>query len=113
MVGMMLETAPDVVNRFIDAAARRDYDAIGECFTEEATVHDEGGTHHGRGEIRQWQRDTHDRYDYTVTIVGGELVGVSEYHANAHLEGNFPGHEADVEYRFTIFDGHIRDLRIE
>ena len=30
----MLETAPGVIGRFMDAAAKRDYEAIGECFSQ-------------------------------------------------------------------------------
>ena len=108
----MLDSIPDVIARFMDAAARRDFDAIGACFTEDATVSDEQRTHRGREEIRQWQRNTRAKWDYTVTIAGGQAAGANEYHLAAHLKGNFPGGEADVEYRFTICDGLIRSLRI-
>ncbi len=37
----MLESAPDVIGRFVNAAANRDFDAIGLCFTEDASVEDE------------------------------------------------------------------------
>jgi len=40
----MLDSIPDVIARFMDAAARRDFDAIGACFTEDATVSDEQRT---------------------------------------------------------------------
>jgi ketosteroid isomerase-like protein len=58
----MLET-PAVVGRFMDAAAKRDYDAIGECFTGDATVQDEERTHRGRTEIRHWPQDTRSKWD--------------------------------------------------
>ena len=108
----MLETAPGVIGRFMDAAAKRDYEAIGECFTEDASAEDEERTHRGRSQIRRWQQETRSRWDYTVTVVGGEQVGESGYRVAAHLKGNFPGGEADVEYRFSIRDGLISSLRI-
>ena len=108
----MPDSIPSVIARFMDAAAIRDYDTIGECFTEDATVFDEQGTHRGQGEIRQWQRDTRAKWDYTVTIAGGQPADANEYRLAAHLKGNFPGGEADVEYRFTIRDGRISSLRI-
>lgn len=46
----------------MDAAARRDYDAIAACFTEEATVSEEERTHRGRNEIRRWQEDTRAKW---------------------------------------------------
>ena len=48
---------------FMDAAAKRDYDAIGECFTGDATVQDEERTHRGRTEIRHWPQDTRSKWD--------------------------------------------------
>ncbi len=75
----MLESAPDVIGRFVNAAANRDFDAIGLCFTEDASVEDEERTHRGRGEISAWQRETRSKYDYTVTFADGEPVGESGY----------------------------------
>jgi len=108
----VLESAPDVIGRFVNAAANRDFDAIGQCFTEDASVEDEERTHRGRGEISAWQRETRSKYDYTVTFADGEPVGESGYRVAAHLKGNFPGGEADVEYRFSIRHGLISSLRI-
>jgi ketosteroid isomerase-like protein len=49
----MLETAPAVIERFMEAAARRDYEIIAECFSEDATVEDEARTHRGRRQIEE------------------------------------------------------------
>jgi ketosteroid isomerase-like protein len=108
----MLEKAPEVIERFIDAAAQRDFDALGQCFTEDATVEDEERMHRGRNEIRAWQQKTRTQYDYTVTVTSGQPDGDDAYRVGAHLRGNFPGGEADVEYRFVIRDGLISSLRI-
>jgi ketosteroid isomerase-like protein len=108
----MLEKAPEVIGRFIDAAAERDFDAIGQCFTEDATVEDEERTQRGRTEISAWQRKTRTQYDYTVTVTSGQPDGENAYRVGAHLRGTFPGGEADVEYRFVIRDGLISSLRI-
>ena len=108
----MLETAPGVIRRFMDAAERRDYEAIGECFTEDATVEDEERTHRGRTRIRGWQQETRSKWDYTLTVVGGEQAGASEYRVAAHLKGNFPGGEADLQYWLSLREGLISSLRI-
>lgn len=67
-----MDAAPAAIGCFMDAAAQRDYDALAACFTEDATVSDEGQTHRGRSQIRRWQKDTRAKWIYTVTIVGGE-----------------------------------------
>jgi hypothetical protein len=108
----MLEKAPEVIERFISAAAELDFDAVGKCFLEDGTVEDEERTHRGRDQITAWQRETRAKYDYKVTVVGGRLDGKDTYRLGARLRGNFPGGEADVEYRFTLRDGLISSLRI-
>jgi ketosteroid isomerase-like protein len=109
----MLQTPPAVVERFINAADNRDFDAIAACFTNDATVEDENRTHRGRSQIRAWQQEGRSRWDYTISVIGGEPAGVSEYRVVAHLSGNFPGGEADVEYRFSLREGLISHLRID
>jgi ketosteroid isomerase-like protein len=108
-----METAPTTIARFMDAAARRDYDALAACFAEDATVFDEERTHRGRKEIRQWQEYTRARWAYTVTIIGGEPAGENEYLLAVRLQGNFPGGEADLNYRFTMRDSLISGLEVE
>jgi ketosteroid isomerase-like protein len=104
--------APDAVQRFVDAAASRDFAAIAECFTEDATVTDEGHTHRGRAEIRKWQEDGRKRWEYRLTVKNGKVRGSDGYIMQGHLIGNFPGGEADVEYDFTVRDGLISRLAI-
>jgi len=95
------------------AAAERDYEAAAACFTEDAVVEDEGLSHRGREAIRRWQEDTRAKWQYSISETGGkpdaEKVG---YVVSAHLSGNFPGGEADVEYRFRFRGDLIAHLRI-
>ena len=108
----MLETAPAVITRFMDAAARRDYAALGECFAEDATVYDERQTHRGRAEICRWQEVGRAKWNYTAAVTDGKATGPYQYRVTVHLQGDFPGGEADVSYRFTILDGLISELQI-
>jgi ketosteroid isomerase-like protein len=108
----MLETAPAMIARFMKAAAERDYAGLGECFTEDAIVSDERQTHRGRDEIRRWQEAGRAKWNYTATATDGEATSANQYRVAVHLEGNFPGGEADVDYRFTILDGLISELQI-
>lgn len=108
----MLEGAPKVITRFLDAASERNYDALAECFTSDAAVSDERRVHRGRAEIRLWQEESRAKWEYAATAIDGRPGAADEYIVAVHLKGNFPGGEADVEYRFTIRDGLISSLRI-
>ena len=109
---MLPGRAPQAVQRFVDAAASRDFAAIAECFGEDATVTDEEHTYRGRAQIRKWQEDGRKRWEYTLTVKDGKLRGADRYIMQGHLTGNFPGGEADVEYHFTVRDGLISRLAI-
>ena len=109
---MPLGAAPTAVARFVEAAKKRDFAAIGECFTDDATVADEAQTHRGRAEIRQWQEASRQKWEYTLTVKAGTARGVDGYIIEGHLSGNFPGGEADVTYAFTLRDGLISRLVI-
>src|SRR5690348_4772384 len=93
---------PEIVTRFMKAAAERDYEAVAACFTQDAVVEDESRLHIGREAIRRWQEVTRARWEYTVIATGGRPDADGEYVVLAHLRGNFPGGEADVEYRFAL-----------
>jgi ketosteroid isomerase-like protein len=103
---------PHAVERFVEAAASREFAAIAECFTEDATVSDEGHTHRGRAQIRKWQEEGRKRWEYTLTVKDGRARSADGYIMRGHLRGNFPGGEADVEYDFTVRDGLISRLAI-
>jgi ketosteroid isomerase-like protein len=104
---------PEIVTRFMKAAAERDYEALAACFTEDAVVEDESQSYRGREAIRRWQEATRAKWEYTVTVTGGRPEADGEYVVLAHLSGNFPGGEADVEYRFALRGDLIARLRID
>ena len=104
---------PEIVTRFMKAATERDYEAVAACFTEDAVVEDESHSHLGREAIRRWQEATRAKWDYTVTATRGRADADGEYVVLAHLSGNFPGGEADVEYRFALRADLIARLRID
>ena len=46
-------------------ADKGDAGAVGQCFTEDAVVRDEGHTYKGRAAIEKWKTDASAKYDYT------------------------------------------------
>lgn len=103
---------PGAVARYFEADARRDPDAIVALFTEDAVVTDEGLTRRGSEEIRAWQEDVAWRYQYTTELLGAEVASEDTVLVTGRLEGNFPGGTAVLKWRFSLADGHIRDLEI-
>ena len=104
---------PAIVSRFWDSAARRDFDAVAKCFTEDAEVTDENELRRGRASIAAWQAAARAKWEYTVTAMGGKPTADGGFKVEARLDGNFPGGVADVTYTFWLKDDLIRRLTIE
>lgn len=107
-----MHPTPDVISRYHAAAASGDLDAVLDCFTADAHVHDEGRDYHGRAEIRSWRESVADRFTYTTRITDVEQVGEAVHVVHTHLEGDFPGGVVDLKQRFTVRGGLICDLDI-
>lgn len=103
---------PDVINRYFEADARRDTDAIVALFTDDGVVIDEGETWRGASEIRAWRDGTAARYQYTTQVFETESIGENGYLFTGRLEGNFPGGTADVKWRFTLAGDRVSELHI-
>lgn len=112
----MTTSEPEVIAEYLGAAGRRDTDAVVACFASEAVVVDEGQAWQGTDAIRRWYETVATAYQYTVELRGadalGEHDGASRYDIHAHLEGNFPGEQVDLTYRFELRDGRIARLEI-
>lgn len=107
---------PAVISAYLTASEKRDVDATVACFSDDATVLDEGVQRRGITEIRRWREDVDTTFHYTSTLTRWSVVGATEgtqrYEVTLHLRGDFPGGEVDLVNAFTIRDGRIVDLRI-
>jgi hypothetical protein len=83
-----------------------------DLFAQNAVVIDEGQTRSGSAEIRAWRESTASAYEYTTEVRNIHAIGDGRYLARVHLEGNFPGGTADLQYQFEIEDDHIQRLEI-
>jgi hypothetical protein len=104
---------PAVVNRYLDARRGRDIGAAVGSYTPDATVVDEGKTYTGPAEIGTWLSRSATEYTYTTTMVAATQLDDHRYDVLHHLEGNFPGGQVDLHFRFTLRDGQIERLVIE
>lgn len=106
----MLINLPEVISAYF-IADTGDSNAVGRCFTEDATVKDEGETYVGRTEIERWKAESTSKYTYTsspfaIKNVAGKIIVTS------HVVGNFPGSPVDLEYSFEIKDNKITSLEV-
>lgn len=93
------------------AADRTDGDAVARCFTDHATVKDEGHTYQGREEIRAWRTEASAKYSYVsepraIATEGDRTVVTSR------LTGNFPGSPVDLRFFFRLDGDKIAQLEI-
>lgn len=81
------------------------------CFTPDAEVHDEGGTHRGRNEIQAWIEETTRKYQAQVEPLRVQAAG-AVWTVAARVSGNFPGSPVELDFTFALADDHIAKLEI-
>ena len=102
---------PYIITDFFEADRQKRGDAVVACFTENATVRDDGHTYVGWHAIRQWKTESSRKYSYSVeprsiSTKGDRTVVVS------HLVGDFPGSPVDLRYQFVLDGNKIAGLEI-
>lgn len=103
---------PEVIGVYQAAHDRRDADAALVAFAADATVVDDGITYVGAARIRAWIDTAASEFTYTRTLTGVDDLGDGVYVVRNHLQGDFPGGEVDLHYRFEIRSGLIAHLEI-
>jgi hypothetical protein len=92
-------------------ADKGDAEAVGQCFTEDAVVKDEGHTYKGRAAIKKWKTDTSAKYEYTSEPLACEEKD-GQTVVTSHLVGNFPGSPVDLRHFFKLEGDKIAALEI-
>src|SRR5882672_9944241 len=102
---------PKVIADLIAAQDKYDSHAFAENFSDDATVHDEGKTYHGKTEIKQWNEMTNanykTKYEPLEVITQGDTIILT-----AKISGTFPGSPVIIKYNFETKNGKISSLRI-
>ena len=109
----MADSIPEVITRYFEAQSKRDFDSLVALFTDDGIVVDDDKTWTGAEEIRAWRDSAASIYEYTTEVADVHVSANGEVHAKVHLEGNFPGGTADLDYRFTLDGQRIRRLVID
>jgi uncharacterized protein (TIGR02246 family) len=108
----MNNDTPPVIDRFLQAEQDGDFDAFAACFLPEGVVLDEGRTHIGRAAIAAWRQAAADGPAFTAEVTAKQRLGRDAYRVVQHVEGDFPGAIADLDFNFAIKDTHIAALMI-
>jgi hypothetical protein len=103
---------PAIIRTFLVDHAARDADAAARAFAPTAVVRDQGETFRGAAEVLAFLRHQGGEFTYTTELRGGRRIDETHWVAVNHLEGDFPGGVADLDYRFTVADGLITELEI-
>jgi hypothetical protein len=105
-------TPADLIHRYFELDAGRDIDSIVALFNADASVVDEGETHHGTAEIRGWQLGPASRYTYTTEVLGSVALAPDRHVVTGRLTGNFPSGITELKFDFTVAGGRISRLVI-
>jgi hypothetical protein len=103
---------PKPIEVYMSSENDRHIEALGACFTPDATVKDEGRTMTGLKAIADWRRETIKKYQHTTEPVAvferdGKTVVTSK------LSGNFPGSPVTLEFVFKLQGDKIVSLEIQ
>jgi hypothetical protein len=104
---------PEVITTYLKAHIARDVDPAIDAYLPDGAVTDEGKTYSGRPAIREWLLRSASEYTYSIEATGAFKRDDSHFEVRHHLEGNFPGGQVDLRFRFTIRDDRIAALVIE
>lgn len=108
----MPSAVPDVIATYQSAHDARDTDVALATFTADARVVDDGREHVGTDAVRAWLGTEAAQYTFTRTLVDAVPEGDDRWLVVNHLEGDFPGGEVDLRYRFRLVDDRIAELVI-
>jgi len=102
---------PQIIADLLKAQEKYDPDSFSECFSNDATVFDEGKIYHGKKEVRQWNEMTNAKYKtkYEPLEISNTEDGII---LTAKVSGTFDGSPATIKYHFEIKNSKIVSLHI-
>jgi hypothetical protein len=105
---------PTIVNQLRKATEDGDFEAFAACFLPDGVVLDAGRTYVGRDEIVGWRKTVADGPDFTAEVSAKGPLGPGRdgYKVVEHLEGDFPGGVADLDFLFALKGDQIAALMI-
>lgn len=106
-----IEQLPTTIRAFIEAHEARDADTALALLTPGAVISDVGESFTGEDSLRRFVSEAGAEFTYTDEITTVALDG-EIWVVGHHLEGDFPGGVADLDYRFALEGEKIARLDI-
>ena len=102
---------PRIIKNYIDASNGQDVKSILACFSNDAVVHDEGETLHGKQAIESWIAKTIEKYKFHFKPLGAKDHD-EEVVVAVEVSGTFAGSPVTLDYYFAIENEKISSLII-
>ena len=108
----MNDTYPQVVSRYFSAAERCDLQVLDSCFTDGATLTDDGRTYQGRAQIHAWRQAAGPAYEYVVEVLDWARTADGTFVVNTNVASTVSGDPVALTFRFTLDGQLISGLQI-
>ncbi|WP_205474814.1 nuclear transport factor 2 family protein [Nocardioides sp. SYSU D00038] len=105
------EQLPTTIRAFLVAQEARDADTALSLLTPAAVITDIGESFSGEDSLRSFVTEAGAEFTYTTELTGVRRDG-DTWVVGHHLEGDFPGGTADLDYRFVLDGDRIARLDI-
>jgi hypothetical protein len=105
------EQLPAAIRTYLDAQEARDPDAALAVLSPDAVISDVGEAFSGEQGLRRFITEAGAEFTVTTEITSVARDG-GTWVVGHHLEGDFPGGTADLDYRFTLDGDRIQRLDI-
>lgn len=102
---------PNVITALVEAQNNYNSAAYGNCFSETATVFDEGDSCTGKDAIKQWFEKANEKYRTVMDPVECNETG-SNWVLTTRISGTFAGSPIVLNYNFEIQNSLIQTLKI-
>jgi len=103
---------PTAIATYQAAHDRRDVGTALDQFTADAVVIDDGKNYEGLAGVEDFIRHAASEFTFTRTLLDATQDGPDSWLVTNHLEGDFPGGQVALKYRFRLVDGRIAELVI-
>ena len=100
------------ISDYVNASNAHDVKSIVACFSDSATVQDEGQTLRGKEAIEGWAIKTISKYKFHFEPLNLRNDG-NQVIVTIRVSGTFDGSPVNLDYYFTIEQGKIASLAVE
>jgi len=107
----MAITLPQIIQKYVDSSNRHDVQSILSCFSDDAVVHDEAETLHGKKTIADWITKTIAKYKFHFNPLSIKQ-DAAEIVVEVEVSGTFDGSPVILDYHFVVAGDKVLSLAI-